>query len=100
MSMIEFDDKYTGDPAYNHDGEEGQDGFLETFEPSITQVQIVNTLRPKTLWTVVEGDDGNLYIVAGYHLVNRLHYVVTVEEWSDDGEEYMWCEFEEDDDDG
>jgi len=88
MSMIELEDKYTIDCT------------LEACEPDIALVLAINKAKPETLWTVVEGDDSNLYAIAGYHLVNRLHYVVTLEEWSDDGEQYLWCEFEEDDDDG
>ena len=27
---------------------------------------------PRRIWTLVDGDDGNMYIVDGYHLVNRV----------------------------
>ena len=33
--------------------------------------------NPRTIWTVVEGDEGQLVIESGLHLVNRLGYLVT-----------------------
>ena len=36
----------------------------------------------------MDGDYGT-YIVAGYHLVNRIMYIVTNEEWDDEFEEYV-----------
>lgn len=32
---------------------------------------------PRTLWTLVGGDDGSLFIESGLHIVNRLGYLVT-----------------------
>jgi len=29
------------------------------------------------IWTVIDGDDGDTYIVAGRHLVNRIGHIVT-----------------------
>lgn len=44
------------------------------------------------VWTIVEGDDGNLWALTGYHVVNRLHYVITEEEWTeaDSDIDYRW----------
>lgn len=33
--------------------------------------------NPKTIWTVLEGDEGQLFIDSGLHIVNRLGYIVT-----------------------
>ena len=33
--------------------------------------------KPNTIWTVVEGDDGQLVIESGLHFVNRFGYLVT-----------------------
>jgi hypothetical protein len=41
------------------------------------------------LWTIVDAD-GDLLIVAGYHFVNRLGYLLTVEPWASADEEYIW----------
>lgn len=45
------------------------------------------------VWTVVEGDSGGLYAVPGFHIVNKLHYAVTEEPWTEEDEErgeYKW----------
>jgi hypothetical protein len=49
-------------------------------------------LNPRTVWTVVEGDNGKLYAVTGVHFVNRLYFAVTKEEWTEEDEqrEYKW----------
>lgn len=45
--------------------------------------------KPRTVWTVVDGDDGQRYIIAGYHVVNRIFYYITEQEWESDNEEYV-----------
>lgn len=39
---------------------------------------------PRHWWTVVEGDTGGLYIVAGFHVVNRLGFVRCLHRWGGD----------------
>ena len=57
------------------------DEFTEQFEP-------IN--NPNRVWTLIDSDDG-LVIVSGYHLVNRVHYIITTECWSVDTE-VEYCE--------
>jgi len=48
---------------------------------------------PEQVWTVVEEDDGEeqkLFILPGYHLVNKLGYIVTEQLWDDTDTEYDW----------
>lgn len=53
----------------------GDGGCLyETFGP---ELDYVRTQSPNTVWTVVDGDDGQLVIVSGFHFVNRIGYLVT-----------------------
>ena len=94
-SQDEFESKYSGDPNYNYDNEEGQEGFMETFQPHIGRVlELANSDDPKDykrVWTVIDGDQTNdMFIVAGYHLVNRVHYFISNEQWTDEDEEYIW----------
>lgn len=52
----------------------------------------------KHIWTIVEGaEDDCLYAVAGFHVVNRLGYMVTEKPWVSGDEEAVWytCEEEE-----
>lgn len=52
----------------------------------------VRDLPDNQVWTVVEGDDGKLYAITGMHIVNKLHYVVTEEPWTEEDEsiDYKW----------
>ena len=47
------------------------------FETYGEELDFVRSQDPKCIWTLVDGDDGNLYISNGYHLVNRINYFVT-----------------------
>lgn len=42
----------------------------------------------KRIWTIVD-EEGKLYVIAGFHIINRLGYLVTNEEWSDEFETYL-----------
>jgi hypothetical protein len=69
-----WEEKYQ--PLKNHID---NDGFWENdkFETYGEELDFVRAQDPRYVWTLVDGDDGNLYIVNGYHLVNRLNYFVT-----------------------
>ena len=73
LNMDDFYKKYTGDPAFNSEGEPGQEGRMETYEPHIERVKEQYTINPGTVWTILE-EDGKLYICAGYHWINRFLY--------------------------
>jgi hypothetical protein len=49
----------------------------DKFETYGGDLDFVRAQDPRCIWTLVDGDDGNLYIVDGYHLVNRINYFVT-----------------------
>lgn len=81
LSDIEFEAKYTTmpDPMYPEDST-----WLRT--PGEYKLDIPDN----QLWTVVEGDDETALIVPGWHLVNRMGYLVTTEPWTDASEEFWW----------
>jgi len=68
-----WDEKYK--PIPNHI-DKGNDKF-ETYGEELDYVLSIANTEPKRVWTLVDGDDGNLYIVDGYHLVNRVNYFIT-----------------------
>lgn len=53
----------------------GQGGCL--FACAGKEWRYVLAQNPRTLWTLIEGDNGTLVIESGLHLVNRLGYLVT-----------------------
>lgn len=40
--------------------------------PSKTELE--KALKQRRLWTMIEGDEGSLYFVPGFHYVNRLSH--------------------------
>lgn len=52
----------------------------------------VKDLPLNTVWTVVDTDDGHWIAQPGFHIVNKLGYVVTQKPWSDSEIEAYWFE--------
>jgi hypothetical protein len=88
-------------PIQNHfDPKEG-DKF-ETYGKELDYVLSIANTEPARVWTLIDGDDGNLYISSGYHLVNRINYFITknpCEVEFMDVPYYIFDEEEEDDED-
>jgi hypothetical protein len=53
------------------------------------ELEYVKAQPNKRIWTIVDTDGDDLIILAGFHFVNRLGYLITNEEWSDANEEYI-----------
>ena len=93
----DFDDLYTTDdptlkPSVVMDPD-SQKGQYETYGEDLEYVRTFP--NQKRVWTIIEGeDDNNMYAIAGYHLVNRIIYVISDQEWVNEWDEVMWCEFE------
>ena len=73
MTEDEFDSKFTVKP--NHIVPENEHGY-ETYGPENDYV--TDPDNANKVWTVVDTDEG-LYLLSGYHHVNRVHHVVTNE---------------------
>jgi hypothetical protein len=48
------------------------------------EVDYINSLPAELVWTYMEGDDGELLLVAGRHFVNRIGYLVCEVPWEDE----------------
>ena len=87
--------------AQKQAGEFVEDKF-ETYGEELDFVRSVCDEDARRVWTLVDGDDGNLYIVDGYHLVNRVNYFITELPFEGKFMEvpyYIFDEEEEEDDD-
>jgi hypothetical protein len=47
--------------------------------------QLPRDVDPRLVWTIVDCD-GKLYVSPGFHLVNRIDYVLCRNPWTDDDE--------------
>jgi hypothetical protein len=64
---------------------------FETYGDEVEAVKQAYEINPKTIWTEVDGDSGT-YIVAGWHIVNRINYYITENPWEDEYTEIpTWC---------
>lgn len=76
-----FEAKLQKDTVSEHDI------MLETFGEDYEKVRSTN---PQYIWTVLDGDDGLMYLVAGHHLVNRIGYVISQKPWVSGDETFLW----------
>jgi len=51
------------------------------FETYGKELDFVMRQDKNHIWTLVDGDDGKLYVSPGYHLCNRVHYLITEVPW-------------------
>jgi len=59
------------------------------FETYGEEELFVRNTNPKKVWTIVEGDEG-IWLIAGFHIVNRLGYLITQTPWKSDDETYFF----------
>lgn len=53
------------------------DGPGRLFETYGEELEFVKRQDPRKVWTLVDGDDGDLYVISGPHFVNRIGYLVS-----------------------
>ena len=55
------------------------DGRGCLFETYGEEVEFVRRQDPARIWTLVDGDDGDCYVVSGLYFVNRIGYLISRE---------------------
>src|SRR5580704_2001613 len=79
MSEDEFDDKYP--LIKNHLNPNASwcigDGPGCLFETYGEELEFVRQQDPRTVWTLVDGDEADQYLLSGFHFVNRIGYLVS-----------------------
>lgn len=67
---------------------EREDGSIlwETYGEDLERIIRTPSHR---IWTVVDCD-GKLIITAGYHLVNRINYIITSKSWTNESDSYRY----------
>lgn len=82
-------------PIQNHLDPKAGDKF-ETYGEELDYVLSIANTEPARVWTLVEGDDSNLYITSGCHFVNRLAYFITKNPCEFEYEEAPYFIYEDD----
>jgi hypothetical protein len=81
MDMDTWSDKYQ--PVLNLLGDnpsldDGNGGIMfETYGREVDFVRGVTITNPRNVWTYIDGSDGQPLVVNGWHLVNRIGYLIT-----------------------
>ena len=47
------------------------------FETYGEEVAFVRLQDPRTIWTLVDGEDDDMYVISGFHFVNRIGYLLS-----------------------
>ena len=87
-----WQDKYK--PQLNHIdnnaswGDEEGGRMYETYGAELEYVRQQTEINLKKVWTLLEVD-GEQYVCAGYHFINRLGYFITEVEFDNEHEEYL-----------
>lgn len=81
----DFYSRYKTIPNHVRDNEKNE---WETYGDEIVYIHQVLKEDPSRLWTIIDNNDGWMGIVAGYHHVNRMCYLITEQAWERENEEY------------
>ena len=82
----DFDERYTVIKNHIDPNSASEGTMFETYGEEESYVKQVAQQKPNNVWTIVEGDDG-MWIINGFHFVNRFGYYITEEPGSSE-EEY------------
>ena len=79
LTEDEFDDQYA--LVSNHINPSATWAFGDTagclFETYGEEFEFVRRYDSRKVWTIVDGDDGDMYVVSGLHYVNRVGYLLS-----------------------
>jgi hypothetical protein len=89
MTEDEFDEQYP--LITNHINANASWAFGDgpgcLFESYGEELAFVRSQNPRTIWTLVDGsDDDNQYVISGYHLVNRIGYLISTIPFPEDAD--------------
>ena len=80
MSEDQFDAAYPLVPNHINPtagwavGDQGRGCLFETYGD---EFDYVRRFDPRRVWTLIDGDDGDLYVASGLHFVNRIGYLLS-----------------------
>lgn len=80
----DFFDTYTVIQNHLDDNASLDGAMFETYGP---ELEFVKAQDPNKIWTQIEAE-GNVVIAQGFHFVNCLGYLITVEDAKDDDFEF------------
>ncbi len=79
LSEDEFDSRFRLRPNYLNPNASWTygDGPGCLFETYGEELAFVRQQDPLAIWTLIDGDDGDMYLISGFHFVNRIGYLLS-----------------------
>ena len=77
----EFEEKYK--PIQNYYTSALGEKYY-TFETYGEELEYVESKDNKNIWTLIEGEEENTYVIPGFHIVNRIGFFVTENGWENE----------------
>ena len=68
--------------------EKSEDYYL--FETFGEDLLLVKNTDKNLIWTLVQGDNDKLYLIPGFHIVNRLNYVIATIPFETNSRNYLY----------
>lgn len=68
---------------------------FETYGKEYDIVVANHKVSPNTVWTVIDGDDGKMYVQLGLWLCDRVHYIITEEPAHWPVRDFRYCDNDE-----
>jgi len=85
LTEDQFDEQFTLVENHLDNNASWGGAMFETFGEELDYVRM-KAERGNNVWTIIEGDDDTMFIVNGVHFVNRIGYLITREEWTEETE--------------
>ena len=85
LTEEQFDEQFTLIENHLDDNASWSGAMFETYGEELDYV-LMKGKKGDNVWTIIEGDDDSMFIVSGVHLVNRIGYLITREEWTEETE--------------
>ena len=85
LTEEQFDEQFTLVENHLDNNASWGGAMFETFGEELDYVRM-KAQKGNNVWTIIEGDDDSMFIVSGVHLVNRIGYLITREEWTEETE--------------
>lgn len=77
-------------PVERQQTENGHELFYETYGAELQTVKDQHAKHPNTVWTLTDCDNGKTYLCPGMSFVNRIAYVITQVEWTEEDRLVLW----------
>ena len=85
LTENQFDEQFTLVENHLDNNASWNGAMFETYGEALDYV-LMKAKKSNNVWTIIEGDNDTMFIVSGVHLVNRIGYLITNEEWEEETE--------------